>query len=63
MRKNQFVLAKNNHRKRMNLDDQNDWSQQFEYIMDACMKMKETFKKNLEKLLDKIESKYLYQIH
>ncbi len=47
----------------MNLDDQNDWSQQFEYIMDACMKMKETFKKNLEKLLDKIKSKYLSQIH
>jgi len=47
MRKNQFVLAKNNHRKRMNLDDQNDWSQQFEYIMDACMKMKEAFKKYL----------------
>ena len=33
--------------KEVNLDDRDDWSQQFEYIMDACMKMKEAFKKYL----------------
>lgn len=33
--------------KEVNLDDRDDWSQQFEYIMDACMKMKEAFKKFL----------------
>lgn len=33
--------------KEVNLDDRDDWVQQFEYIMDVCMKMKEAFKKYL----------------
>ena len=33
--------------KDVKFDDQNAWSQQFEYIMDVCMKMKKAFKKYL----------------
>ena len=33
--------------KDVKFDDQNAWPQQFEYIMDVCMKMKKAFKKYL----------------
>lgn len=33
--------------KAVKFDDQNSWSEQFEYIMDVCMKMKKAFKKYL----------------
>ena len=33
--------------KEVKFDDQDSWSQQFEYIMDVCMKMKKAFKKYL----------------
>ena len=31
--------------KDVKFDDQNAWPQQFEYIMDVCMKMKKAFRK------------------
>ena len=33
--------------KAVRLDDQDSWPQQFDYIMDVCMKMKKAFKKYL----------------
>lgn len=33
--------------KDVRFDDQDDWPQQFDYIMDVCMKMKKAFKKYL----------------
>ena len=33
--------------KDVRVDDQDDWPQQFDYIMDVCMKMKKAFKKYL----------------
>ena len=36
--------------KDVKFDDQNAWPQQFEYIMDVCMKMKKAFRKYIQKL-------------
>ena len=33
--------------KEVKLDDHDAWSEQFDYIMDVCMKMKKAFKKYL----------------
>lgn len=33
--------------KAVKFDDQNSWSEQFEYIIDVCMKMKKAFKRYL----------------
>ncbi len=33
--------------KEVKLDDHDTWNEQFDYIMDVCMKMKKAFKKYL----------------